>query len=187
MNTTVHYSHNQTSPLDCQILITFFRRLYDSIQNHVIPSIFILPSYLYLCFQTKILLFVICSGCATCSSYRVPHGTSPCYCPHFSSLFSEILNGNSSSFTEVWKKKHRCLMDACTCWVGLESREYGHRDLSRWTPGTLYLQKLALSSPTIGQYSLLADSAHGVFLCTHWVDCIGHRRFLEGVVRCDSH
>jgi hypothetical protein len=33
---------------------------------------------------------------------------------------------------------------------GLENRENGHRDLSRWPHGTLYLQKLALSLPTSG-------------------------------------
>jgi hypothetical protein len=31
---------------------------------------------------------------------------------------------------------------------GLENREYGHRDLSHWPHGTLYPQKLALTSPT---------------------------------------
>jgi hypothetical protein len=31
---------------------------------------------------------------------------------------------------------------------GLEIREYGRRDPSRWPCGTLYLQKLALTSPT---------------------------------------
>jgi hypothetical protein len=31
---------------------------------------------------------------------------------------------------------------------GLESREYGHRDLSCWPRGTLYPQELALTSPT---------------------------------------
>jgi hypothetical protein len=33
---------------------------------------------------------------------------------------------------------------------GLESRDYGHRDLSRWPRGTLYPQKLALNSPPNG-------------------------------------
>jgi hypothetical protein len=33
---------------------------------------------------------------------------------------------------------------------GLESREYGCRDPSCWTHGTLYLQKLALTMPTSG-------------------------------------
>jgi hypothetical protein len=33
---------------------------------------------------------------------------------------------------------------------GLESREYSRRDSSRWPRGTLYPQKLALTSPTSG-------------------------------------
>jgi hypothetical protein len=33
---------------------------------------------------------------------------------------------------------------------GLENREYGPRDSSRWPRGTLYPQKLALTSPTSG-------------------------------------
>jgi hypothetical protein len=33
---------------------------------------------------------------------------------------------------------------------GLKSREYGGRDLSRWPRGTLYQQKLVLTSPTSG-------------------------------------
>jgi hypothetical protein len=33
---------------------------------------------------------------------------------------------------------------------GLEIREYGRRDPSRWSRGTLYPQKLALTSPTCG-------------------------------------
>jgi hypothetical protein len=33
---------------------------------------------------------------------------------------------------------------------GLEIREYGRRDPSRWPRGTLYPQKLALTSPAIG-------------------------------------
>jgi hypothetical protein len=36
---------------------------------------------------------------------------------------------------------------------GLESREYGRRDQSRWPRGTLYPQKLALTSPTSGSRS----------------------------------
>jgi hypothetical protein len=46
----------------------------------------------------------------------------------------------------------------------LEIREYGRRDQSRWPRGTIYPQKLALTSPTRGgRYSWLADSGHGVF------------------------
>jgi hypothetical protein len=33
---------------------------------------------------------------------------------------------------------------------GLEIRDYGRKDMSRWPPGTLYRQKLALTSPTSG-------------------------------------
>jgi hypothetical protein len=37
---------------------------------------------------------------------------------------------------------------------GLESREYGHWGSSRWPRGTLYPQKLALTSPTSGGRSV---------------------------------
>jgi hypothetical protein len=37
---------------------------------------------------------------------------------------------------------------------GLESREYGRRDTSRWPRGTLYPQRLALTSPTSGGRSV---------------------------------
>jgi hypothetical protein len=36
----------------------------------------------------------------------------------------------------------------------LENREYGRRDLSRWSHGTLCLQKLAITSPTSGSRSV---------------------------------
>jgi hypothetical protein len=49
---------------------------------------------------------------------------------------------------------------------GLENREYGRRDPSRRPRGTLYRQKLTLSSLTsgrsLGRYSSLADSGHRV-------------------------
>jgi hypothetical protein len=52
---------------------------------------------------------------------------------------------------------------------GLENREYGRRDSSRWSRDTLYPQKLALSLPTsVGRYNSFADWGHGVsflFLC----------------------
>jgi hypothetical protein len=38
--------------------------------------------------------------------------------------------------------------------TGLESREYGRRDPSRWPRGTLYQQKLVLTSPTSGGRSV---------------------------------
>jgi hypothetical protein len=37
---------------------------------------------------------------------------------------------------------------------GLETRKYGSRDPSSWPRGTLYQQKLALSSPTSGGHSV---------------------------------
>jgi hypothetical protein len=37
---------------------------------------------------------------------------------------------------------------------GLESRDYGRRDQSRWPRDTLYPQKLALTSPTSGVHSV---------------------------------
>jgi hypothetical protein len=37
---------------------------------------------------------------------------------------------------------------------GLEMWEYGRRDPSRWPRGTLYPQKLALTSPTSGDRSV---------------------------------
>jgi hypothetical protein len=40
------------------------------------------------------------------------------------------------------------------CHAGLESREYGRRDPSRWPRGTLYTQRLALTSPTSGGRSV---------------------------------
>jgi hypothetical protein len=38
--------------------------------------------------------------------------------------------------------------------AGLEIREYGSKDPSRWPWGTLYPQKLALTSPTSGGRSV---------------------------------
>jgi hypothetical protein len=52
---------------------------------------------------------------------------------------------------------------------GLESREYGRRDPSRWSRGTLYPQKLALNFAdklrSLVRYSSLSDSGRGVLYC----------------------
>jgi hypothetical protein len=50
---------------------------------------------------------------------------------------------------------------------GLEIREYGRGDLSHWPRGTLYPQKLANFADkwrSLGRYSSLAVSGHGIFL-----------------------
>jgi hypothetical protein len=50
--------------------------------------------------------------------------------------------------------------------IGPESREYGRRDPTRWSLGTLYAQKfginLADKQRSFGRYSSLADSDHRV-------------------------
>jgi hypothetical protein len=52
----------------------------------------------------------------------------------------------------------------------LESREYGRRDPSRWPRGTLYPQKLAITSPTSGGRSVgmvrSPNQATEFFLCS---------------------
>jgi hypothetical protein len=47
---------------------------------------------------------------------------------------------------------------------GLENRDYGRRNLSRWPLGTLYSQKLALTSPTSG--GLLVGIVHSQIKAT---------------------
>jgi hypothetical protein len=49
---------------------------------------------------------------------------------------------------------------------GLEVREYGRRDSSRWPSGILYPQKVGTNfADPLGLYSSLADWGHGVFFC----------------------
>jgi hypothetical protein len=46
------------------------------------------------------------------------------------------------------------LLERKSSGFGLQSREYGRRDPSRWPRGTLYPQKMALTSPTRGGRSV---------------------------------
>jgi hypothetical protein len=46
------------------------------------------------------------------------------------------------------------LLEGKSSGSGLESRQYGLRDPSRWSRGTLYPQKLPLISPTSGGHSV---------------------------------
>jgi hypothetical protein len=72
---------------------------------------------------------------------------------------------------------------------GLESREYGSRDPSRWSRGTLYPQKLALTSPTSGFRSVgivrsrtqATEFNKGFFLYIR-----GYWRLIESTMRCLS-
>jgi hypothetical protein len=83
---------------------------------------------------------------------------------------------------------------------GLESRDYGRRDPSRWPRGTLQPQTLALASPTSGGRSIgivrPEDSGHGVyffcFYCTIWCSFInslsqGRREVANSVQKLWQH
>jgi hypothetical protein len=65
---------------------------------------------------------------------------------------------------------------------GLEKREYGCRDPSRWPRDTLYPQKLALSSPTSGGRSI------GIFrLRTQAAELFIFQRFTVALFHSDTN
>jgi hypothetical protein len=78
-------------------------------------------------------------------------------CFSFFSTIEELLERTSSGF-------------------GLESREYGRRDPSRWPRGTLYPQKLALTSPSSGGRS--------VGIVRSWAQAteLSYERFLHNII-----
>jgi hypothetical protein len=81
---------------------------------------------------------------------------------------------------------------------GLENREYGRRDPSRWPRGTLYPQKLALTSPTSGcrsvgivrsrtqatEFSLIPVAGREMLKIPH---CLGKRLTDGGKVVSPTH
>jgi hypothetical protein len=60
----------------------------------------------------------------------------------------------SAIYPKLMKTKNLNLNIPMTVVAGLESRDYGRRYSSRWPRGTLYPQKLALTSPTSGGRSV---------------------------------
>jgi hypothetical protein len=69
-------------------------------------------------------------------------------------LCTEILNCVSSLHLRHNLKSEKHLSIHIDIMAGLEGREYGRRDPSRWPCGTLYPQTLALTSPTSGGRSV---------------------------------
>jgi hypothetical protein len=68
---------------------------------------------------------------------------------------------------------------------GLENREYGRRDPSRWPRGTLYPQKLALTSPTsdsrsVGIVRSQTQATEFTFLFYYYYYLIELQMFLPG-------
>jgi mRNA-degrading endonuclease toxin of MazEF toxin-antitoxin module len=80
-----------------------------------------------------------------------------------------VWNGfHSASLSTVEK-----LLEKKSSGSGLEIREYCRRDPSRWPRGTLYLQKLALASPTGGFRSvgIVRSRTKAAELCTTICRC----------------
>jgi hypothetical protein len=69
-------------------------------------------------------------------------------------LIISFCSRSKCSFAFVWKVNYSGHIIIIMALHGLESREYGRRDLSCWPRGTLYPQKLALTSPTSGGRSV---------------------------------
>jgi hypothetical protein len=109
-------------------------------------------------YYRRFLLFIIYLT-ATVPGYR-PRGSgfdSRCY-----QIFWEVVGLERGPLSLVSTLEE--LLGIKNSDSGLEIREYGRREQPRWPRGTLYPQKLTLTSPTSGgQYSSLADSGYSVF------------------------
>jgi hypothetical protein len=76
---------------------------------------------------------------------------------------------------------------------GLEIRDYGRRDPSRWPRGTPYLQKFALSSPssgsrsvgTVGSQTQATEFSLDVLL--HVSTLLGHQQVIGLLTDMDPH
>jgi hypothetical protein len=63
---------------------------------------------------------------------------------------------HDQNISSVYEVLTAVVMNIATYFIlsGLENREYGRRDPSRWQRGTLYPQTLALTSPASGGRSV---------------------------------
>jgi hypothetical protein len=68
--------------------------------------------------------------------------------------FSDKIVGLEQDTLRLVSTIHK-LLERKRSGLGLENREYGHRDLSCWPRDTLYQQKLALTWPTSNDCSVL--------------------------------
>jgi hypothetical protein len=103
----------------------------------------------FICFQTKFILILNVYGrlCGLVVRSRGPGFDSRRY-----EIFWEIvgLEWGSLSFMSTTEE----LLERNSSGSGLENRKYGRGDQLRWPLDTLYPQKLALTSPTIGGRSV---------------------------------
>jgi hypothetical protein len=98
-------------------------------------------------------LYTLCRGKLTAPVVRVSgyRSRGPGSIPG-ATRFSEIVGLKRGPLGLVTTNEE--LLERKSSGSGLESREYGRRDPSRLPRGTLYPQKLALSSPTSGGRSI---------------------------------